>query len=64
MYWIIYLIMVCLLLHLKRRIDWVFKTRIGWIDADVDKYRKAVSFNRMVLHLSWSEKVEDWQRGR
>lgn len=63
-FWYLWLAFMALLFHFQKRVDWVSRTRLRWIEHFTEKYTTAVSYNRMMFSLSWSENVDDWQRAR
>jgi hypothetical protein len=45
------------------RNNWVFSTRIRWINTNFHGYQRAVSYNAMMLRWwSWKPNPEDWQQ--
>lgn len=46
------------------RNEWVYRTRVRWIDQDVYNYERAVDYNTMVWRFwSWKTDVESWIDG-
>jgi hypothetical protein len=44
------------------RNQWVYKTRMKWIDEDIERYRRAKGYDAMVYRFwNWSGQMEDWK---